>query len=85
MPKVLMSFHYRNGWSVMFFDMDRRRAKLPRCAFFATDEGMVAFIQRGQGIPTLEDKNILEMQMRGNRFGDVTLELTDEQYAKLGR
>jgi hypothetical protein len=43
---------------------------------------MVAFIQRGRGIPTLEDKNILEMQMRKN-CGDVYLDLTPEQYEKL--
>jgi hypothetical protein len=82
MPEVLMSFHYRNGWSVMFFDTDRRRTKLPRCAFYATDEGMVAFVQRCRGIPTLEDKNILEMQMRKN-YGDVYLDLTPDQYQKL--
>jgi hypothetical protein len=80
-----MSFHYRNGWSVMFFETDRRRTKLPRCAFFATDESMLEFVRRGNGAMTLEDKNILEMQMRGNRFGDLTLDLTDEQYAKLKR
>jgi hypothetical protein len=82
MPKVLMSFHYRNGWSVMFFQADRYRTKLPRCAFFATNEGMVGFIRRGRGIRTLEDKNILEMQIRKN-CGDVYLDLTPEQYEKL--
>jgi hypothetical protein len=85
MPKVLMSFHYRDGWSVMFFETDRRRTKLPRSAFFNTDEAMLEFVRRGNGAKTLEDKKILEMQMRGSRFGDVTLELTDEQFARLKR
>jgi hypothetical protein len=46
---------------------------------------MLEFVRRGNGAKTLEDKNILEMQMRGSRFGDVTLELTDEQFARLKR
>jgi hypothetical protein len=44
---------------------------------------MLEFVRRGRGVRTLEDRNILDMQMRGNRHGDVILDLTDEQYAKL--
>jgi hypothetical protein len=51
--------------------------------FFATEESMLEFVRRGRGVRTLEDRNILDRQMRGNRHGDVILDLTDEQYAKL--
>jgi hypothetical protein len=80
--RILMSFVYRNGWYVEFFNLDRMRTKLPRSAFFSSDEALVEFIHRCRGAKTLEDKNILEMQMKHN-FGEVTLELTDQQHAKL--
>jgi hypothetical protein len=82
MPKVLMSFHYKGGWQVVFFDSDRRRTLLPRKAFFNSDQALVEFVRRGNGAKTLEDKNILEMQMKRNS-GEVTLDLKPEQYAKL--
>jgi hypothetical protein len=65
-----MSFRYRNAWDVIFFDTDRMRTALPRRARFTTDE---AFI-----------RNILAMMMK-NKSGEITLELTDEQYATLRR
>jgi hypothetical protein len=77
-----MSFVYRNGWHVEFFNLDRIRTKLPRRAFFNSDEALVEFIRRCRGAKTLEDKNILEMRMKHN-FGEVTVDLTDEQHAKL--
>jgi hypothetical protein len=82
MPKVLMSFHYKSGWEVVFFDSDRRRTLLPRKAFFNSDEALVEFVRRGNGVKTLEDKNIFEMMMQRNS-GEITLNLTPEQYAKL--
>jgi hypothetical protein len=82
MPKVFMSFLYRSGWQVAFFDSDRRRTLLPRKAFFNSDEAMVEFVRRANGAKTLEDKNILEMQMKRNH-GEVALDLQPEQYAKL--
>jgi hypothetical protein len=41
-----MSFVYRNGWYVEFFNLDRMRTKLPRSAFFSSDEALVEFIHR---------------------------------------
>jgi hypothetical protein len=84
MPKVLMSFCYRNGWRVAFFDADRRRTQLPRTAFFNSDEVMLEFIRRAGGPRNLEDKNILSMQME-KKYGDVCLDVTPEQYQKLKR
>ena len=55
---------------------------LPRKAFFNSEETMTEFIRRGGGLKTLEDRNIFEMQLKRN-FGDVGLNLTPEQYAKL--
>jgi hypothetical protein len=57
---------------------------LPRLAFFHSDESMVEFTRRAGGPKTLEDRNIFEMLMRRS-FGEITLELTDEQYAQLRR
>ncbi len=82
MPRVILSFTYRNDWHATFFDGDRRRAMLPRKAFFNSEETMTEFIRRGGGLKTLEDRNIFEMQLKRN-FGDVGLNLTPEQYAKL--
>jgi hypothetical protein len=44
---------------------------------------MLEFVRRGRGVRTLEDRNILDTGMRGNRHGDVILDLTYEQYVKL--
>jgi hypothetical protein len=81
--RVLMSFGYEEVWSVVFWDNDRRRTPLPRKARFTSDEAMVEFIRRAGGTRTLEDRNILEMMMQRHRSGEITLELTEEQYAKL--
>ena len=69
---------------MVFFDTDRRRTQLPRKEFFNSDEVMVEFIRRAGGPKTLEDKNILAMQME-NKHGDVYLEVTPQQYQKLRR
>jgi hypothetical protein len=80
--RVLMSFTYRKGWHVCFFDSDRNRRQLPRLAFFNSDEAMVEFTRRASGPNTLEDRNIFDMMIRRS-FGEIILELSDEQYAKL--
>lgn len=80
--KVLMSFRYWNAWDVTFFNTDRMRTALPRRARFSTDEAMVEFIRRAGGPRTFEDKNILAMMIQ-RKSGEITLELTDEQYDKL--
>jgi hypothetical protein len=82
MHKVLMSFTYRKGWHVCFFDADRDRRQLPRLAFFRTDEAMVEFTRRASHCRTLEDKNILEMMIQRG-CGEIILDLTDDQYQKL--
>ncbi len=82
--RVLMSFRYWIGWDVIFFDADRMRTVLPRRARFATDEALIEFTRRAGGPKTLEDRNILTMMMQ-NKSGEITLELTDEQYDKLRR
>jgi hypothetical protein len=43
---------------------------------------MVEFTRRAGGPKTLEDRNIFDMMIRRS-FGEVTLELTDEQYDRL--
>ena len=44
--RVLMSFTYRKGWHVCFFEADRYRRQLPRLAFFLSDEAMIEFTRR---------------------------------------
>ena len=58
------------------------RTPLPRKARFATDAAMLEFIRRAGGPKTLEDKNILAMMIQ-RKSGEITLELTDEQYRRL--
>ena len=84
MHRVLMSFTYRKGWHVCFFDSDRSRRQLPRLAFFNSDEAMVEFTRRAGGPKTLEDRNIFDMMIRRS-FGEITLEVTAEQFARLNR
>lgn len=80
--RVIMSFAYQNGWRCAFFDSDRKRTPLPRKAFFNSEETLTEFVRRSDGIKTLEDRNIFEMQLKRN-FGDVDLNLTLEQYREL--
>jgi hypothetical protein len=80
--RVILSFAYRDGWHVSFFDSDRKRTLLPRKAFFNSEEAMTEFIHRAGGLKTLEDRNIFEMLLKRN-FGDVDLHVTQEQYKKL--
>ena len=82
--QVLMSFRYWNAWDVIFFNTDRMRTALPRKARFRTDEALIEFTRRAGGPKTLEDKNILAMMIQ-KKSGEITLELTDEQYDKLRR
>jgi hypothetical protein len=58
------------------------RSKLERTAFFNSDEAMIEFTRRAGGPKTLEDRNILAMMMQ-RHSGEITLELSDEQYARL--
>ena len=80
--RVLMSFTYRKGWHVCFFEADRHRRQLPRLALFLSDDAMIEFTRRAAGPKTLEDRNIFEMMIRRS-FGEITLELTREQYEQL--
>jgi hypothetical protein len=82
--KVLMSFRYWNAWDVIFFDTDRMRTALPRRARFNSDEDLIEFAQRAGGIKMSEDRQILEMMIQ-RKIGEITLNLTDEQYTKLRR
>jgi len=66
-----MSFRYKSGWQVVYFDSDRRRTQLPRRAFFNSDEALVEFVRRSNGVKTLEDENILNMQMKRNNGHNV--------------
>jgi hypothetical protein len=52
---------------------------LPRRARFTTDEALIEFTRRAGGPKTLEDRNILDMMIQ-KKSGEITLELTDEQY-----
>ena len=82
--RVLMSFRYWNAWDVVFFDSDRMRTALPRRARFTTDEALIEFTRRAGGPKTLEDRNIIDMMIQ-KKSGEITVELTDEQYNKLKR
>jgi hypothetical protein len=45
---------------------------------------LIEFTRRARGPKTLEDRNILDMMIQ-KKSGEITLELSDEQYAKLRR
>lgn len=71
-----------NAWDVIFFDTDRMRTALPREGALTTGEALIEFTRRAGGPKTLEDRNILAMMIQ-KKSGEITLELTDDQYAKL--
>jgi hypothetical protein len=48
----------------------------------SSDEALVEFTRRAGDPKTLEERNIFDMMIRRS-FGEITLTLTDEQYAKL--
>jgi hypothetical protein len=80
-----MSFSYGKGfWGVVFWQSDRMRTPLPRKARFTTDEALIEFTRRAGGPKTLEDRNIFTMMIE-RKSGEITLELSDEQYEKLRR
>src|ERR1700716_4114107 len=82
--KVLMSFRYWNAWDVIFFNTDRMRTALPRRARFNSDEALIEFAKRAGGIKMSEDRQILDMMIQ-RKTGEITLNLTDEQYTELRR
>jgi hypothetical protein len=75
---------YWNAWDVIFFDPDRMRTALPRRAKFSSDETLIEFAQRAGGLKMSEDRQILDMMIQ-RKTGEITLNLTDEQYTKLRR
>jgi hypothetical protein len=81
--RVIVSFAYQNGWHVSFFDGDRRCTLLPRTAFFNSEESMVEFIRRADGLKILEDRTIFGMQIKRDYGDDVDLHLSREQYREL--
>jgi hypothetical protein len=82
--KVLMSFRSWNARDVIFFDTDRMRTALPRKTRFNSDEVMIEFARRAGRLRTSEDRNIFDLMIQ-RKSGEITLDLTDEQYAKLRR
>ena len=66
---------------VVFFDTGRMSTALPRRARFNSDEALIEFAQRAGGIKMSEDRQILDMMIH-RKTGEITLNLTDEQYAK---
>jgi hypothetical protein len=60
------------------------RTALPRRARFNSDEALIEFPRRAGGIKMSEDRQILDMMIR-RKTGEITLDLTDEQYIKLRR
>jgi hypothetical protein len=77
-----MSFRYWNAWDVIFFNTECMRTALPRRARFTTGEALIEFTRRAGGPKTLEDRNILTLMIQ-KKSGEITLELTDEQYDRL--
>jgi hypothetical protein len=65
---------------VVFFDTDPMRTALPRRARFNSDEALIEFAQRAGGIKMSEDRQILDMMIER---GEITVNLTDEQDAKV--
>ena len=69
---------------MIFFDTDRMRTAPLRRAGFNRREALIEFAQRAGGIKMSEDRQILDMMIQ-RKTGEITLNLTDEQYTKLRR
>ena len=79
--KVLTFFRYWNAWtwsSSTLTQCARRCLAEPDL----TDEASIEFAQHAGGIKMSEDRQILDMMIQ-RKTGEITLNLTDEQYAKV--
>lgn len=79
---VYMYFQQRDGWHCQFLEADLK-TPLPCKLVFTGDDKIREMVQRGNGLPTAESRQMLEYAIRTGR-GGVFLKLSDEQYVKLG-
>ncbi len=84
MPRVLMNFMLRDGWTVHFLEADcRTPLKAGRFYDVATLEGVRALLIRANATSeTLVDFN---HDVRAWSRGSIYLNVTDQQYARLKR
>lgn len=79
---VYMYFQQRDGWRCQFLEADLK-TPLPCKLVFTEDDKIREIVQRGNGLPTAESRQMLEYAIRTGR-GGVFLKLNEEQYSKLG-
>ena len=69
--RVIMSFHFEQGWRIAFFDDDRRRSALSRRAFCHDDETLLDFIRRAGGVKGSDMRVYLEAALKRQREGPL--------------
>ena len=80
--RVYLSFQDRHGWHCQFLEADLKTA-LPRKLCFKSADKIVEMVEHGGGFKDQEARMMLDQGIEMGR-GGVFLNLTEEQYAKLG-
>ena len=79
--RIYMYFQHRQGWHCQFLEEDLR-TPLPRVLKFATQEKVIALVERGGGFSDLASRQAMDQAIATGR-GGVFLSLTADQYAQL--
>jgi hypothetical protein len=80
--RVYLRFRFDgSSWRCEFLP-DGAGAPLPKVLTFADPDKIVQLAERGDGVPNLESRQMLESGIRAGR-GGLFLRLTPEQLAKL--
>ena len=82
MPRVYATFQCRNGWHVSFLESDLQTS-LRKHLTFANEQKIVELAERGNAELNLESRAAIQHGIAIGR-GGFYLNLTDEQYSKLG-
>ena len=77
-----MYFQKCRGWQCQFLEADLKTS-LPCKLVFTHEDKIREIVERGNGLPTSESRQMLEYAIRTGR-GGVFLKLDEEQYSKLG-
>ena len=80
--RVYMTFQCRYGWHCQFLKADLK-TPLPRRLHFTSPDKIIELVQRGGGFTDQDSRIAINQGIEMGR-GGVFLNLTAEQYAKLG-
>ena len=81
--RAFLQFSFRQGWYCQFLEEDRK-TPLPRTVMLDDQRKLFELVKRGGFTLNISGRREMEEAIR-TKHGGVWLELTPEQYAKLGQ